>query len=382
MNENVLRHMAAQSKLLLLPDELLLFIIQLLTFSADKALRSCNRRLFRLITPTVCISLIVSGPLTIHPYTATCIKSLTLHHVVMSDEVWTAVTNMRHLDTLRLHSVQFSNTISSTKLVRLQRVCIAGVTNFRPALQFIVARLRHFWYLEIHGSNRCSFPDRRTLRISAIPSDALQYINVNGAIGRVCATLPSVVNLSSVTTVDINVQLGNHLIQMTLDSVANTLTDLVLRNIGASVYRLKCVLISAGAVAPTLNNMTSLKSVCLTFKTIFRASAKDVLITTLNLPILDYIFIGLEQYHNSHRSDICSLMATLDNNYAERDNLLTVGIWFGYDYIHLYSLGQSVSLPFDSYDGLAADLRGAAPGLSESGRLVFFPQCVPIVTEF
>ena len=70
-----------------------------------------------------------------------------------------------------------------------------------------------------------------------MPTDALWYINVNGAVGQVCATLPNVMNLSNITTVDINVQLGGHLIQMTLDSVSNTLMDLVLRNIGTSLQQ-------------------------------------------------------------------------------------------------------------------------------------------------
>ena len=233
--EGMLQRMAVQSKLLLLPDELLLLVVQALAFNAEKALRICNCRLFYLCTPTVCLSLTVSGPFTIHPYMATCVKSFTLTHTVMSDKVWKSVTTMHHLDTLRLHSVQFTNAISPSKIVCLQRVCVAGITNFRPALQFIVTHLHQFWYLEIHGSNACTFRDRINVRTSPMPFDALQYINVNGAIGRVCATLPSIMNLASVTAVDINVQLGGHLIQMTLDSVANTLTDLVLRNIGASL---------------------------------------------------------------------------------------------------------------------------------------------------
>ena len=140
--------------------------------------------------------------------------------------------SIHHLDTLCLHAVQFTTSISPMDVVHLQRVCVAGITNFRPALEFILTHLREFWYLEIHGYNPCTFRDRINLRTVPMPPDTLRYINVNGAIGRICATLPNVMNLSSVTTVDINVQLGGHLIQMTLDSVASTLTDLVLRNIG------------------------------------------------------------------------------------------------------------------------------------------------------
>ena len=132
----------------------------------------------------------------------------------------------------------------------------------------------------------------------------------------------------------------------------------------------------------TLNKMTSLKCVCLTFNTMFHASVEQVLVTTLKLPLLDNIFIGLEQYHDSHRSDVCSLMGTLDRNFAERDNLLTVGVWFGYGCMHIPSLGQTVPLLFDSYDSLATDLRALAPQLSNIGRLVFFPQCVPIDPVF
>ena len=293
--------MSVQSKLLLLPDELLLFMGQLLTFEAEKALRSCNRRLFRLFTPTVCVSFTISGPFTIHPYTAGCIKSLTLKRTVVSEELWRTMTSIRHLDTLRLHAVQFASTISPMNVVRLQRVCVAGITNFRPALQFILTHLRQFWYLEIHGHNPCTFRDRINLRTVPMPADALRYINVNGAIGRVCATLPNVMNLSSVTTVDINVQLGGHLIQMTLDSVANTLTDLVLRNIGTCLCDITCFEhMFTGSVPQTLNKMTSLKCVCLTFNTMFRASVKQILVTTQNLPLLDNVFIGLEQYHDSH----------------------------------------------------------------------------------
>ena len=152
-----LQHMAVQSKLLLLPDELLLLLVHLVTLSAGKALRSCNCHLFRLFTPTVCVALSVSGPFTIHPYTATCIKSLTLSRTVLSDKLWRTVTAICHLDTLRLHSIQFTNTISVTDVVYLQCVCVAGITNFQPALQFILAHLHHFWYLEIHGSNWCAF---------------------------------------------------------------------------------------------------------------------------------------------------------------------------------------------------------------------------------
>ena len=43
MTGECLQPMAVHSKLLLLPDELLLFMGQLLTFDAGKALRSCNR---------------------------------------------------------------------------------------------------------------------------------------------------------------------------------------------------------------------------------------------------------------------------------------------------------------------------------------------------
>ena len=381
---DVRKRMAVQSKLLLLPDELLLFIGQLSTFDAEKALRSCNRTLFRLLTPTVCVSLTMSGPFTIHPYTATCIRSLTLNRTVMSDALWITVTTIHRLETLRLHSVQFTNPMSPTKLVHLQRVCLAGITNFRPALQFILARLRQFWYLKIHGYNPCTFRERISLRASSMPSDALRYINVNGAIGRVCATLPKLMNLSYVTTIDINVQLGGHLIQMTLDCVAKTLMDLVLRNIGVSLSGNLVFLshVFVGSVAPTLVKMTSLKSVCITFNTTFRASAKHVLITTLNLPMLDNIFVGLEQYYESHRSDICALMATMDSNFAERENLLTVGVWFSYRYTHLSSLGQTMPLPLDSYNALATDLRAAAPRLAQMERLVFFPQCVPIDTVF
>lgn len=207
------RIMAAQSKLVLLPDELLLLILYLLPFNARKSF-------------------------TVHPYTAICIKSLTLQNMVISDDVWTTVTTMQCLDTLRLHSVQFANTISPNKVVQLQRVCVAGSTNFRPVLTFIVSHLRRFWYLEIHGYNACTFRDRENVRTSLTPSDGLMCISVNGAIGRACATLPNILNLSTVTTLDINVRLGAHLIQMTLDAVAATLTDLVLRNIGR--YEIVC----------------------------------------------------------------------------------------------------------------------------------------------
>lgn len=99
----------------------------------------------------------------------------------------------------------------------------------------------------------------------------------------------------------------------------------------------------------------------------FHASVKQVLLTTLNLPLVENIFTGVEQYHDTHHSDLCSLMATLENNFAERKSHLTVGVWFGYGHVHLPSLGQTVPLLFDSYNALATDLRAAAPRLSELG---------------
>ena len=376
--------MPAQSKLLALPSELLHEIVQNLPTRTLKILRSTDRLLWTVVTPYTMVHVKVAAPFpadgieswrSMQCYTLTCIRVLTLEHLLIDDAVWEVVCNMDRLEDLRLHYVQVQVCLPATTFnVSLCHICVSGVTNFRPIMTFVQTFCRNFWYLELHGYNVCRFPSRRLKSTNANKiGSVLSTAAIHGVIGRAFATLPKTISLEHLTTLDINIQLGSHLIQLTLNAVGATLEHLILRNIGDSsnlIYTKVDEFIAF--TVPSLEVMFALQSACVTFATWNGTYVADFLGSSKALPSLRTVSLGIETFCENSDTVFEGMAARIDADFGQRPDTV-VTLWIGFEKVVRGSVVRD-TLTFEDSAAIALSFRKNCPILTAAGRLVVYPE--------